>query len=137
MNNITESSKGSDLFPEFEEVFELIKLEVDGLSDLQLDYTSTKWTWSEWSIRNQLSHMASLIPRWLVVRWGTELFPQGGHGIPDLDSITNSPSDRRLDDQIYWEKDKILCSLNQYLLLACDVLKERNVGYLRLSLIHI
>ena len=136
MHNIPESSKGSDLFPEFEDLFELIKLEVAGLSDRQLDYTSTRWTWSEWSIRNQLSHMASLIPRWLVVRWGNELFPQGNHGIPDLDSITNSPSDRRLDDQIYWQKNKILCSLNQYLVLACDVLKERNVGYLRSRIVN-
>ncbi len=131
MTNIAESSKGAELFPEFEGLFKLIKLEVDGLSDRQLDYTSTKWTWSDWSIRNQLSHMASLIPRWLVVRWGNELFPQGNHEIRDLDSITNSTSDRRLDDQIYWEKTRILCLLNQYLVLACDVLRERSVGYLR------
>ncbi|SVB77943.1 uncharacterized protein METZ01_LOCUS230797, partial [marine metagenome] len=69
MTDIVESSKGAELFPEFKGLFKLIKLEVDGLSDRQLDYTSTKWTWSDWSIRNQLSHMASLIPRWLVVRW--------------------------------------------------------------------
>ena len=50
-------------FPEFETLYMLIENEIDGLSEEQLDYTSDLWEWAGWSIRNQVSHMASLIPR--------------------------------------------------------------------------
>ena len=95
-------------FPEFDELYCLIRTEITGLSEKNLDYQSNKWDWAEWSIRNQLSHMASLIPRWLITRWGHILFPTGNHGFEDLEGITNSPSDRRLDDSTYWDIEVIL-----------------------------
>ena len=65
MTEISNNSLGIELFPEFKTLYALISSEVNGLDDAQLDFTSDKWGWSEWSIRMQLSHMASLIPRWL------------------------------------------------------------------------
>ena len=67
---ITDESPGSALFPEFDTLYELIANEVEGLTDEQLDWTSEDYGWAEWSIRVQLSHMASLIYRWLILRWG-------------------------------------------------------------------
>ena len=49
---------GIDVLPEFNDLYSLIYQEVQDLNDPQLDYTSTKWEWAKWSIRNQLSHMA-------------------------------------------------------------------------------
>lgn len=125
------SPGGSLLFTEFVSLPDLVKSEVSNLSDTQLNYTSNKWEWSEWSIRNQLSHMASLIPRWLVVRWGNDLFPDGEHGIENLASITNSPSDRRLDDELYWELKDILYMFEKFVDLARKVLEEKSTEYLR------
>ena len=87
MAEISKTDPGANLFPEFENLYDLISSEVVGLDDAQLDFTSKDWSWSEWSIRMQLSHMASLIPRWLVARWGHETFPNGDHGLGNLTPI--------------------------------------------------
>ena len=64
-----------NFFPEFETLYSIIANEIVDLTDEQLDYISDNWEWAGWSIRNQISHMASLIPRWLVLRWGSTIFP--------------------------------------------------------------
>ena len=48
-----------------------------------------------------LSHMASLIYGWMVVRLGPTLFPDGNDGIDDIQNLTAPGFDRRLDDQRY------------------------------------
>ena len=68
--SITKSSPGSALFPEYGTLYDLIASEVASLSDERLDFASDRWECSRWSIRTQLSHMASLIYRWLLIRWG-------------------------------------------------------------------
>ena len=118
-------------FPEFDELYCLILSEITGLSEKNLDYQSNKWEWAEWSIRNQLSHMASLIPRWLISRWGHILFPNGDHGFENLEGITNSPSDRRLDDSIYWDTDLILPILCKSIALIQNVLETANLEFLQ------
>ena len=129
--NINEDSPGSALFPEYATLFDLISTEVAGLSDAQLDFTSDRWEWSGWSIRTQLSHMASLIYRWLLVRWCDTLFPEGDHGVEDLPGVTDSGFDRRMDDDRYWELPAIMEQLKAGIDLAQRVLIERNVGFLR------
>ena len=57
-SSVTKDSSGSELFPEYATLYDLIACEVEGLSDAQLDYTSERWEWNNWSIRTQLSHMA-------------------------------------------------------------------------------
>lgn len=118
-------------FPEFDELYCLIRTEITGLSEKNLDYQSNKWDWAEWSIRNQLSHMASLIPRWLITRWGHILFPTGNHGFEDLEGITNSPSDRRLDDSTYWDIDVILPILCKSIKLIQKILETADLEFLQ------
>ena len=127
----TEDSPGSALFPEYEMLYDLITREVEGLSDEQLDFESDQWEWSKWSIRRQLSHMSSLIYRWLILRWGGTLFPDGNHGIEDVQGIANSDSDRRMDEKLYYELPVIMKMLEGGIELAQRVLAERNVGFLR------
>ena len=128
---ITDDSPASALFPEFDALYDLIADEVGGLTDEQLDWTSEDFGWAEWSIRNQLSHMASLLYRWLILRCGDTLFPEGDHGVEDVRSVADSPSDRRLDDAKYWELPVILEMLDGGIRLARRVLSERSVGFMR------
>ena len=128
---ITNDSPGSALFPEFDTLYDLIANEVEGLTDDQLDWTSEDYGWAEWSIRVQLSHMASLIYRWLILRWGDVTFPNGEHGVEDVNGLAASPYDRRMDDTKYYELQDILTKLREGIDLARRVLAERNVGFLR------
>ncbi len=130
-SSINESSPGSALFPEYESLHDLIAAEVTGLTDAQLDFESDKWAWSEWSIRRQLSHMASLLYRWMLVRWGDTLFPDGEHGVDDVEGVAASSYDRRLDERRYWELPAILGQLRGGVDLARKVMAERDVGFLR------
>ena len=127
---INDDSPASTLFPEFDTLYDLIADEVQGLTDAQLDWTSEDYAWAEWSIRNQLSHMASLLYRWLILRCGDNLFPYHDHGIADIQSIADSPSDRRLDDDKYWEVPVILEMLDGGIQLARRVLSERTVEFM-------
>ena len=129
--SIVDDSLGNILFPEYETLYDLIASEVQGLSDEELDFVSERWEWSEWSIRQQLSHMASLIYRWLLVRWGDTLFPDGGHGVQDIQGLAQSDFDRRMDDNRYWALSVILDQLRDGIGLARRVLAERDVGFLR------
>ena len=128
---ITDESPGSALFPEYDALYELIANEVEGLTDEQLDWTSHDYGWAEWSIRVQLSHMASLIYRWLILRWGDVTFPDGEHGVEDIDGLAASPFDRRMDETKYYDLPVILSKLQEGIDLTRRVLSERNVGFLR------
>ena len=128
---ITNESPGSALFPEFDTLYELIAHEVEGLTDTQLDWTSDEYGWAGWSIRVQLSHMASLIYRWLILRWGDVTFPNDDHGVEDVTGLAASPFDRRMDDTKYYELPVILTKLREGIDLTRRVLAERNVGFLR------
>ena len=127
---IVDDAPGSVLFPEYETLYELIAPEVEGLSEEQLDFESDRWEWSKWSIRIQLSHMAAVIYRWLAVRWGDTLFPQGEHGVEDL-SVVADAADRRLDSERRLETDDIMTRLEEGISLARRVLARRSVGFLR------
>ena len=128
---VSDDSAGGVLFPEYKTLYDLISREVAGLSDQQLDWESDRWEWSKWSIRRQASHMSSLIYRWLLLRWGDQLFPDGGHGVDDVEGIANSDDDRRMDEGRYWELQTILDALSEGIDLAQRVLADRSVGYLR------
>jgi hypothetical protein len=134
--SITDKSPGSILFPEYETLYDLIASEVQGLSDQELDFTSDRWEWSAWSIRRQLSHMASLIYRWLLLRWGDALFPDGGHGVRDVQGIAQSDFDRRMDENQYWDLPVIMEQLLGGINLARRVLADREVGFLRSHTYH-
>ena len=92
------------LAQEFDTLFEVIQQEVMDLTEAHLNFTSDEWAWAHWSIRNQLSHMARLIPSWIIMRFGEMVFPNNEQGFKNLDMepITNYPSLDRLDDSGYW-----------------------------------
>ena len=131
LQTITDDAPGTVLFPEYEGLYELIAREVTGLTDAQLDFRSDQWAWADWSIRRQLSHMASLIYGWIVVRLGQTLFPAGDHGIEEMQSLTASGFDRRLDDRRYWDPPAILRALQEGIALIQRVLAQRSIGFLR------
>jgi len=131
LQTITDDAPGTVLFPEYEELYDLIAREVTGLTDAQLDFRSEQWAWADWSIRRQLSHMASLIYGWTIVRLGPTLFPDGNHGIADIQSLTASGFDRRLDDRRYADLPVILQALQDGIALIQRVLAQRSVGFLR------
>ena len=126
----TDDSPGAAIFPEYATLYDLILSEVEGLSDVQLDFVSERWEWSKWSIRRQLSHMASLKFHWLLVRWGDTLFPNGDHGVQDIRGLINSKDDR-MDADRYRETPVILEKLKEAIDLTRRVLVERSVGFLR------
>ena len=128
---ITEDSPGAVLFPEYASLYDLIAPEVAGLSDAQLDFDSDRWEWSKWSIRRQLSHMSSLIYRWLLIRWGDVLFPDGDHGVEDVKGLADSDFDRRMDDNRYRQLPVVMGKLKEGIDLAQRVLADRSVGFLR------
>ena len=127
---ISDDTPGTALFPEYATLYALIASEVEGLTESQLDFPSDRWGWAEWSIRVQLSHMASLIYRWLLLRWGDTLFPEGDHGVEDVHGLADSGFDRRLDDDRYWELPGIMQKLEEGVELAQRVLAQRNAGFL-------
>jgi len=131
LQTIPDDAPGTVLFPEYEELYTLIAREVTGLTDAQLDFRSDQWAWADWSIRRQLSHMASLIYGWLVGRWGKTLFPADDHDIEDVQGLTASGFDRRLDDRRYWELPVILHTLQDAVALLQRMLAQRSVGFLR------
>jgi len=131
LQTITDDAPGTVLFPEYAELYDLIAREVTGLTDAQLDFRSDQWAWADWSIRRQLSHTTSLIYGWMIVRLGQTLFPDGHHGIENIQSLTPSGFDRRLDDRRYWDLPVILHALQDGIALIQRVLAQRSVGFLR------
>ena len=130
VERIPDDAPANALFPEFETLYDLIAPEVEGLTDEQLDWTSDKWEWAHWSIRRQTSHMASLLFRWLVVRWVDTVYPDGDHGVEDVESVAVSTNDRALDVR-YHDMDVILGKLREGIELAQSVLTEHTAGFLR------
>ncbi len=130
--DLPSSAPATELFPHFEsEIYRMIAEEIEGLTDEQLDFESGQWGWSQWSIRRNLSHMASGDLRWLVQRWGDALFPGGLPEVDDLDGIINSPYDRRLDERKYWAVPDIMDKFRLGLEISHQILQKETVGSLQ------
>ena len=124
-------------FPQFEsELYQMVSTEVEGLTNAQLDFDSDKWEWSKWSIRRNLSHVASGDFRWLLSRWGPQLFPRGyppqiAQLADELKTLAASPYDRRLDEDKYWDIEVIMEKVRQGLALCHLVLSRKIMGAIR------
>ena len=129
--DLPNDSPATDLFPQFnDQLYQMISFEVQDLTDAQLDFESDRWEWSKWSIRRQLSHMATGDFRWFWTRWGEELFPEGANS-REIEALLDSPYDRRLDESKYWILNDILGILRKGLDFAWSVLASETVGSLR------
>ena len=134
---VSGDSPATDLFPQFQDgLYRMVAAEAQGLSEAQLDFESDRWEWSKWSIRRNLSHVASGDFRWIWVRWGPQLFPQGLPNGPELDALCDSPHDRRLDESKYWDVEVILEKVRQGLDLCWSVLSTETVGSLRTKVLE-
>ena len=130
-------SPATDLFSQFQDgIYQMVTAEAQGLSEEQLDFESDRWEWSKWSIRRNLSHMASGDFRWIWVRWGPQLFPQGMPNGTELDALCDSPHDRRLDENKYWDVAVILEKLRQGLDLCWSVLSTETVSSMRTKVLE-
>ena len=69
--------------------------------------------------------------RWLIVRWGDTLFPNGDHDVKDVTNIANSGFDRRMDEIRYWDLPVIMEKLEGGIGLVQRALSERDVAFLR------
>ena len=128
---LAQDAPATALFPQFGAIHGMVSAEVGGLTEAQLDFESTRWEWSLWSIRRQVSHIASLHFRWLLLRWTDHNL---AHGLPvpeDLEGIVSSPSDRRLDDAKYWELDTLLLKVMEAMELCQAILARETVGSLQ------
>ena len=135
-DEILNDSPATLLFPQFEsELYRTAASEVAGLTAEQLDFESDKWGWSKWSIRRQLSHLASGNFRWFWQRWGLEMFPSGPPQNPpspeETKAMTQSKYDRRMDEDLYWEVEMILEKLLEGLALGQLILSNETAGSLR------
>ena len=131
-NDLPNDAPATSLFPQFrDQLYQMISLEVQDLTGAQLDFESEQWEWSKWSIRRNLSHMASGDYRWFWTRWGEELFPEGLANSREIEALLDSPYDRRLDESKYWALDDILGTLRKGLDFAWSVLSSETVGSMR------
>ena len=125
-----------DLFPLFGQYEAMAAQELEGLTDPQLDWTSPRWGWSGWSIRNNISHVASHLFRWYILRWGDQIFPEG---IPYRDEVDYlaALSHRQLDKEQWWEIDVILGKLGEAIAMVHGILANETLGSLRAKTIDI
>ena len=130
VNNPSPSPQLRTLFPDFWRLDSLVRAEVTELPDDVLDWTSEKWGWAGWSIRQQASHMASVPLRWVISRWGDQLFddktpvPMTSERYAAFDSAEH---DRRLDDRVFWKIEDILGALEEALVIVRRVLVDTTV----------
>ena len=130
-NRLTNDSPGDQVFPQFEGLYELVSAEVTGLSDAQMEWSSSTWEWSKWSIKQQVSHMGSFLPGWLLRRWGGQLFPDGLHDLGRLAEYKKSDMGWGLDEDLYPTLPDLLQKLQDGLDLAKLILAKETLGSLR------
>ena len=120
------------LFPIYETYLEMATTELEGLTDGQLDWESDRWGWSQWSIRRNISHVAShLFRHYLLSRnWGSVLFPTGKPYRHELYYLAALPT-HRLDEERWWEIDAILEKLGQALEMVRSILQRETVASVR------
>ena len=129
-SELQDDAPATALFPQFEsQIYDMFSSEVEGLTEEQLDYESDRWEWSRWSIRRNVSHVASGDIRWLVLRWGETLFPQKPQELADLAALI--APDARLVTARFWGMDAILVQLRRTQGFSHMVLSRETVGSLR------
>ena len=127
--NANPSGPALSLFPLFKEYEEMVCTELEGLTDAQLDWTSDSWGWSEWSIRNNVSHVASHLFRWYILRWGDQIFPEGIPFRDEVDYLAALPH-RQLDKEQWWKIDMVLGKLKEALEMVHEILSKETVASL-------
>lgn len=126
-----DDAPGTSLFPQFAGLRDLVETEVRDLTDAQLDWSSDRWEWSRWSIRQQVSHIANVVPSWLLGRWRDQLFPQGVAALGPVGEYVSSPNGSWLDEATYPTMGDLLQAIGRGSDLAGHVLAGETAGSLR------
>ena len=129
--NIAGNESASVLIPGYTTLYKLIEEEVKNLKSNQLDWTSSKFDWSEWSIRRQIGHMTSLLYRWMFIRCGELLDPNKDHDIDNLEALAMSNYDRSVDENIFADFNLLLSKLREGIGLASKILENHPVHYMK------
>ena len=130
MTQQSDDAPGTILFPNLGTFHSMLSQELAGLSDEQLDFTSDKWEWAEWSIRRNASHVSSGGLRWILGRWADANLAEGIAVSDESREIVDSGA-RWLDEQKYHSVDSILGVLKDGLDLCDAVLANQTVGSMR------
>ena len=107
------------LFPEFPQVVDLYEKETHGLPEEVLRKTREEKSWGLWSIRDQVSHVASLPYRWLLVRWGAILF---GDALPRDKELLERFDGRMMKDEFCPQIQDLIGAMRDSFALAWEVL---------------
>ena len=131
--------------PGFTTIYATVEKETQELRDKQLDWTSEHYAWAEWSIRNNVSHMASSLFRWFLIRWGHQrysslnvfstanipvLYPENIPYESELSFLAQVPT-RRLDDDRYWDMPVILGKLSDGIDIVRTLLERETLGFMQ------
>lgn len=123
-------TSGNVLFPQYGLYHDMVCAEVAGLTDAQLDYTSDRWAWSEWSIRTNVSHVASMGFRWLLRRWAAQNLG-AGLDLPEGTEEIVASEGRWLDVSKYPTIESILAKLKDSMDMCQAVLARQTIASMR------
>jgi hypothetical protein len=126
--DIPMDTSAEELFPQFQRLQSMVSEEVADLTDQQLDWRSDQWDWSKWSIRQQVGHIGTLVPGWLLRRWGDQLFPEGTSELGEIAEYSWSPTGPWLNEEEYKDIPALLRKVGHGMSLARHVLSKETVG---------
>lgn len=121
------------LFPVYWQMDSWVRGELEGMPEAALDWESDDWGFAGWSARRQASHMASLVYRWIAERWAPQVFPDADIPVSESElALIDSPDyDRRMDETVYWDLDKILDQVDAAVGMCRDIMTRITVGEAR------
>ena len=131
--SMPENAPGSQVFPQFARLHDMVASEVEDLTEAHLDWSSDRWEWSKWSIRFQVSHIASFFYGWLLERWGQELFPQGFDELGLMANYVKSPGGWWMDEARYPDLPSLLKKVKDGVELAQHILAGETLGSMRIK----
>ncbi len=123
------STPGRSVFPEIARLPAMYAAELEGLTGEQADRKRPDKGWGLWSIREIVSHVASVPYRWLLVRWGPALF--GGDLPRDQALADEVSSGRMLDFGRVHETADLLAAVRDAYELTWEVLGTMTLGAMR------
>ncbi|MCE2464969.1 MAG: hypothetical protein J4G01_02650 [Dehalococcoidia bacterium] len=127
---ILDDTPGTEMFPQYGLYYDMVCAEVAELTDAQLDYASDRWAWSEWSIRRNVSHVASMGFRWLLRRWADQDLASGLELPEGTDEIVASEG-RWLDEARYPTIESVLDKLRDSLDMCQSILAKQTLASMR------
>ncbi|MEE9256569.1 MAG: DinB family protein [bacterium] len=117
------------LFPEYPRIPSMYADEVEGLPEDLLDRRRPEKGWGRWTVREQVSHVASVFYRWILLRWAPVLF---GENLPRDKSLADTGgAERMLDPARFHAMEDLLEALRDGADLVWEVLGAETAASLR------